>query len=221
MAASAITPSKQCRWSLPAQRAIPSSADMYHRPRRLKELRLANVVPRFLLFNGTQNVRAQFLVVRSSPHPSVEVVLHLRKQACPDLPVRGQPNPAACSAKGLAHRRNNADLANSIAKRITPRRLARLARGISTSGNTRPIRSTISFSVTTISGVHSRPSSSGMNSMNRTTTPSSRANRAKPSTWSSLKPRSSTQLIFSGVSPAALRRAHAFAAPSQSFPGCA
>ena len=70
------------------------------------------------------------------------------------------------------------------------------------------MRSTISRSETTISGVHSRPSSSGMNSINRTITSSRRANSANPSTWSSLNPRSSTQLIFSGVSPAALARAH-------------
>ena len=65
------------------------------------------------------------------------------------------------------------------------------------------MRSTISFSVTTISGVQRRPSSRGMNSIKRTTTSSSRAKRAKPSIWSSLKPRRSTQLILSGVSPAA------------------
>ena len=43
------------------------------------------------------------------------------------------------------------------------------------------MRSTISASETTISGVQRRPSSSGMNSIKRTTTSSSRAKRANPS----------------------------------------
>ena len=60
------------------------------------------------------------------------------------------------------------------------------------------MRSTISLRGTTISGVQRRSSSSGMNSMKRTMTSSSRAKRAKPSISSSLNPRSRTQLILSG-----------------------
>src|SRR5713101_4740100 len=64
------------------------------------------------------------------------------------------------------------------------------------------MRVRISLRVTTISGVQTRSSSSGMNSIKRTTTPSSRANMPKGMIWSSLNPRSRTQLIFTGSSPA-------------------
>ena len=47
-----------------------------------------------------------------------------------------------------------------------------------------------------------------MNSMNRTVTPSSRANMPNGMIWSSLKPRIRTQFTLSGQSPARRRRAN-------------
>ena len=56
---------------------------------------------------------------------------------------------------------------------------------------------------TTVSGFQVRSSSSGMNSMKRTMTPSRRENSAKGSIWASLNPRSRTQLTLTGPRPAA------------------
>ena len=71
---------------------------------------------------------------------------------------------------------------------------------------------------TTISGDHRRSSSSGINSIKRTATSSSRANWANASTSPSLKPRSSTQFTFSGVSPAS-RAARTPATTCAKLPG--
>src|SRR4051794_19157820 len=61
-------------------RSPASPADVHHRSRRLHELRLAYVMPRFLLLNCTEDVLAQFRVVRSGAHAAVEVVLDLGKE---------------------------------------------------------------------------------------------------------------------------------------------
>ena len=121
----------------------------------------------------------------------------LRKEASADFAVGGEAHAAAGSAECLADRRDDADFADAVGKSIAAGRFAGLR--VAAMSHERHIATDAGDDLgsgTTISGVQRRPSSRGMNSMKRTTTSSSRAKRAKPSIWSSLKPRSSTQLIF-------------------------
>ena len=76
--------------------------------------------------------------------------------------------------------------------------------GNCTSGRKASSRAFTSSSGRTVSGDQKRPYSSGMNSMNRTMTPSSRENFAKGTSWSSLKPRSNTQFILIWSKPVCL-----------------
>ena len=64
------------------------------------------------------------------------------------------------------------------------------------------MRPSISFAGTTRSSLQSPCASSGMNSMKRTPTPFSRPNAARSTISSSFTPRITTQLIFTGSSPA-------------------
>src|SRR4051795_8205245 len=94
------------------------SADVNHRSRRLHEFRLTDVVTRFFLLNCTEDILAQFLVTCAGAHASIEVVLHLGKEAGTDFSVRREPDAAAGSAEGLCDRSNYADLARAVLERI-------------------------------------------------------------------------------------------------------
>src|SRR5450631_277587 len=107
---------------------IRSAPNVDHGSRRIEEVRLSNVVPRFLLLDGTHDVGAQFLVVRTCAQTSIEVMFNLREQAGANLAVRCKPHAAARTAEGLAHGRDNSNLANAIFKGVAARRFAGFAR---------------------------------------------------------------------------------------------
>jgi len=93
----------------------------------LRRTGLADVMARLLPLHRTHDILTQFPLARAGAQASAEIVLHLRKQAGANLAVGGEPHPAARSAEGLAHRRDDADLAHAILKCIAPRGLARFA----------------------------------------------------------------------------------------------
>ena len=92
-----------------------------------------------------------------------------------------------------------------------------LERSTGASGNALPTVATISSRVTTLSLLHERSASRGMNSMNRTSKPLSRPNRAKSTISSSLMPRIITALTFTGFSPAARAASIPSSTRSRSF----
>ena len=126
------------------------------------------------------------------------------KKAGTDFAVRCKPHARAVSAKRMRDRRDNADFALAVVERVTPRGLAEFI-GKLPHGTKSLSFSRISSIGTTTSGDQTRSSSSGMNSMKRTTTPSSREKRANSTIWSSLNPRRRTQLTFTGSSLRAWR----------------
>ena len=78
----------------------------------------------------------------------------------------------------MRHRSDDSDLADAIVKAVAPGGFGAGVRDF----DQRPVsamRARISSSVTTVAGDQVRSSSSGMNSMKRTVTPSSRANMPK------------------------------------------
>src|ERR1039458_4154471 len=154
------------------------------------------MMARFLTLNGTENVRAEFRIARPGPQSPVKIVLHLREETGANLAVGGEPHPAARPAEGLAHRCDDADLANSIAKGVAPRRLAQLAR------RQLDERKHAADAFHNLGQRHhdlGRPQAALLQ-RHELDEPHHYAlfagNRAKPSIWFSLKPRSSTQLIL-------------------------
>src|SRR5664279_929278 len=54
-----------------------SAADMHHGTRRFKKSGFTDMMTSFFALNGTEDIVAQFPVVRSFPQAAVEIVLHL------------------------------------------------------------------------------------------------------------------------------------------------
>src|SRR3954470_12594496 len=104
-----------------------SPADVHHRARGRYKIRLADVVPRFLVAHHRMDVLDQFVVARARAHPSGKVVVELREQAGAYLSIGRHANTRAVSAEGMRHRRDDADLgiSFSVRKNITARSLAR------------------------------------------------------------------------------------------------
>src|SRR6266567_3451382 len=96
---------------------------MHHRPRSRHKVRLADMVPFFLLRDHAPDELRQLIVGGSAAHLRVQVVIPDRKQAGANLAVAGDADAAAMSAEGMRHRRNDANLADSVFKPIAPRRL--------------------------------------------------------------------------------------------------
>jgi len=76
-----------CACSLRQDLLLRSAPNVHHRPRRFQEFRFSDVMACFFPFDGTQNIAAQFLVVRPGPQSSIKIMLYLRKQARPNLAV--------------------------------------------------------------------------------------------------------------------------------------
>src|SRR5215469_16570145 len=70
---------------------LRSTADVNHRSGGFQETRFADMMARFLLLNGTENILAQFRLGSAGAHAPVKVVLDLRKKAGADLAVGSQP----------------------------------------------------------------------------------------------------------------------------------
>ncbi len=82
--------------------ALPiSTADMHHIACRLQETCFAYVVPGFFAKDYVSDIRGQFGIGFALTGFLIEIVINLRKEACPDLRVRGEPDAAAVPAEGL------------------------------------------------------------------------------------------------------------------------
>ncbi len=210
---SAVTVStRQTTETSAGQKTCPGlSADVHHIPRGLLEPRLPNMMPRLLAQHHPPNI---FMQLR---RPSRRAASRHRNRGrigrtgrCGCLPSEVIRTRLQCPQKG---RDTGAMIPISPTPSAKVNRLAvslAVFGGSSTSpagtpqdGRHAVSRATISSIGTTVSGVQLRSSSSGINSINRTTTPSRRENSANASIWLSLKPRSSTQLTLTGPSPAA------------------
>ena len=189
---------------------------MHHCPRRGHEIRLADVVALFFFLHHAADELGQLFVGSAAPHLGVQVVVPHGEQAGADFAVAGDADAAAVSAEGMRDRSDDSDFADAVVEAIAAGGFACARAEFRPAGGTLPCASRISSSVTTVSGDQVRSSSSGMNSMKRTVTPSSRANMPKGMIWSSLKPRMRTQLTFTGHSPA--RRAARIPASTWSYP---
>ena len=157
----------------------PLSADMHHGARRGHEIGFADVVALFFLLDHAANEFRQFFVGSAAAHLGVQVVVPDGKQAGADLAVGGDADAAAVSAEGMGDRRDDADLADAVVEAVAARGLAAGMRNFDQRPVFAPCARRISSSVTTVFGDQTRSSSSGMNSMKRTITPSSRANMPK------------------------------------------
>src|SRR5580698_10006971 len=104
------------------------AADVDHRPRRLHESRLANVMPSLFALHCAHNISTQLRIRFARVEPSVKIVLHLGEQAGTDFAVGSKAHAAARSAKSLADRGDDADLALAVCKSVAARRLAGFAR---------------------------------------------------------------------------------------------
>jgi len=102
-----------------------SPANVDHGARWFKEARLADVVTGFFAQNNSEHECAQIIVAASLAHFSEKVVLAVGEEACSDLPIRGEPDAAAGSAKGLGYWRDNADFAYAILKSVAASGFAR------------------------------------------------------------------------------------------------
>src|ERR1700722_15071709 len=149
-----------------------SSTDMHHRSRCRHEIRFADVVAFFFFLHDAADETFQFFVAGAAAHLGVEIMVPHREQAGADFAVAGDADTAAVSAERMRDGRDDADFADAVVEGGAG---AGRACGISTSGRYSAMRARISSSVTTVVGDQVRSSSSGMNSMKRTVTPSSRA----------------------------------------------
>ncbi len=151
---------------------------MHHGPRSWDEIRLADVMPLFFFLHHALNEFREFFVARAAPHLGVQVVVPDGEQAGANFSVAGNADTAAMSAERMRHRRDDANLADAIFKAVAPRRFRARVRDL----HQRPVLGHARQNFvkrTTVEGAQVRPSSSGMNSMKRTVTPSSRANMPK------------------------------------------
>ena len=143
------------------------------------EPRLPNVVSRLLVHHHTPYAARHSPSVPPPAHLAIEIVVRLREQAgpyrCPsDVSARRGPRRVQIP-KG-----HNANLAHPVMERKTPRRLARRIRRQRHQARRhaarRPPRIQPRHDLVhwhhRLPGFQVRPSSGGMNSMNRTITPS-------------------------------------------------
>ena len=140
-----------------------------------------------------------------------QVELVEREQAGAELALGGDPDPVALLAERLGDAGDHPDVADAVGVAealgrldvlavVGPRHRQALERedrvdafeDLAARGRPRP-------------GVQAPSASSGMNSMKRTPTPRSRPKAARSTTSSSLTPRITTQLTFTGSSPASTR----------------
>src|SRR5580700_9529683 len=101
------------------------ATDVHHIPRRLLKTRFADVMPCLFLHHDPPYIRCELRISSTPYHLAIHVMVALRKQTGPYLPIRGQPHPAAVSAERPRHRRDNSNLPDSIIERKPLRRLAR------------------------------------------------------------------------------------------------
>src|ERR1035441_9873298 len=95
---------------------------MHHGPRSRHKVGLADMVALFFLLHDALNELRQVFVAGTTPHLRVQIVIPHREQAGADLPVAGDADSAAMSAERMRHRRDDADLADSIFKAVASRR---------------------------------------------------------------------------------------------------
>src|SRR5271157_1848083 len=108
-----------CEYLLP----LGSSTDMHHAPARLLELRLADVVPRFLFHHRLPDVRRHLIIIAATHH-RVQVMVHLREKTRPYLAIARDPDARTGSAERLAHRGDDADLDYSVGEPVASRGFA-------------------------------------------------------------------------------------------------
>src|SRR5215813_10329773 len=88
-----------------------SSSNTRHRPQRLHELRVIDVMPVFFLFNCSNDEINQLLARSAFTQQPFDVVFDSRKQTGADHSVGGQANAAAMTAERLGDRVDESDLA--------------------------------------------------------------------------------------------------------------
>ena len=144
--------------------------------------------------------------VGAAAEQAADVGLVEREEAVAELAVGGEANPVAAHAEGPADRGDQADAAPAVDEVVIDGRRARVLvggrgeradLGGQAGRGSRRRRAPCSRS-------QRSPASSGMYSMNRSSSPCSRANRASGTTSSSVTPRIATALILTGSNPAAL-----------------
>src|SRR5918992_1980195 len=109
-------------------RAAGSAADCAHRPRRLAEAPLADVVLQLLAPDGRADDPFQLVVARAVAQWPPKVGLVEREEAGPELALGGEADPIAVGAEGLGHRVDEADLPASVGEAEDARRRRGLAR---------------------------------------------------------------------------------------------
>src|ERR1700728_4349144 len=95
---------------------------MYHGPRCRHKVRLANMMPLFLLRHHAADEIRQCFVACAASHLRVQIGIPDREQAGASLSVACNSNAAAVSAERMRYRRDDANLANPIFKTVAPRR---------------------------------------------------------------------------------------------------
>src|SRR5215475_13306750 len=96
---------------------------MHHGPRRRHEIRLADVMPFFLLHHDTADKLLELFIARPAPHLRMQVVIPHGKKTSANLSIAGDADAAAMPAKRMRYRRDDPNLADTILEAITPRRL--------------------------------------------------------------------------------------------------
>src|SRR5215210_3550720 len=109
-------PPGPARWP----RGGPSPADAGHRPRRLDEARIADLVLELLAPHRVANDRLELGVAGAGPHGRTEVGLVEREEAGPQHALGGQADAVAVAAERLRDGRDEADLALAVGEAPAP-----------------------------------------------------------------------------------------------------
>ncbi len=105
-----------------------SAPDVDHTTGWLQESWLTNMMASFFPFHNLPNARQQLHILFTTLQRTREIVVSLREKTGANLAVRSKPYTAAVAAKGMRHRRNNADLSTTVIEGITPCRFRELSR---------------------------------------------------------------------------------------------
>src|SRR3954471_20123540 len=90
--------------------SMHSAADAAHAAAGRLEIRLAHMVPIFLLPDNLPQVSCDFLIGGLIAQTRPQIVLGYAKKAGADLTVRGKANSVAMTAKRLGHGSDDPDL---------------------------------------------------------------------------------------------------------------
>src|ERR1700688_572506 len=101
---------------------------MHHGPRCRNKIRLTNMMTRFFFADDIADEAYEFVIRSAAPHQFVKVMVPHREEAGADLPIRGDANTAAMSAKWVRNWSDNSNLSYAVLEAVAPRGFAALVR---------------------------------------------------------------------------------------------